>query len=67
MRTMEHFFPAAAPDVALLAGCGCIGQRRAAYDARRAKRLRFGTTGGTVPPGERIPDRIADEVKSHVD
>ncbi|MHB1058250.1 MAG: hypothetical protein ACYC0F_10295 [Rhodanobacter sp.] len=67
MRTMERFFPARAPDVALHVDCGCIGQRRTAYDARRAKRLRFGTTGGAVPPGERIPDRIADEVKSHVD
>jgi hypothetical protein len=48
-------------------GCHCVAQRRAAYDARRTKRLGFGMTGGTAPSGERIPDLTTDEGKSHID
>ena len=66
MRMMEHCFSggvssAAGPPIAT-----GIEQRWALSDARRAKRLGFGMTGGAASSGERTPDRVTNG-KSHID
>jgi hypothetical protein len=65
MRTMEHCFSAGAVSAAVAVDCRCIEQRRAVYDARRAKRLGFGMTGGAASSGERISGSSGEWQKPH--